>query len=549
MSDLRTLTDDIFARAGLSMVQASAAALPGFIPGIVVSDRARLRDILEDLQGLLQFDCVESGATLILRPRGKTPGVSIPEADLLPLKKNGTETMTITRMAESTLAEQLDVLSLDPAREYQVTTQTAQRQVSPALSSKTVRFGGALAATHARRTAQRLLDALWAERFSYQFALPPKYLYLEPGDVVTITWRGKTHTVRLSRTVTEGGIIKAEGVSTDLSVYAQNMVATNTAGSSGSAVRLAATTLLYALDIPLAEAGDDGLAWFAVPVKTRGDAQWQSATLFESLDGGVSYEPRTMLTAGAVAGAAASVLGGCAYPDTWDLSSSVDVLLSDGGLNSFSDDLVLNGANTAVLGDEIIQFASAVLIAPNTYRLSRLLRGRRGTEWAMASHLMGERFVLLGAEIVRQPLPLSARGQARMLKAVSNGGVLADAAPVAFTPAGACLKPLSPAWIKANRASGGDLTISWIRRTRIGGGWQDGGDVPLGENSETYEIDILNAGGTAVLRTMSVSGGASVLYTIAQQVADFGSIQGTVNVTVYQISALVGRGWGGKAWV
>ncbi|MFN7902157.1 MAG: phage tail protein [Holosporales bacterium] len=548
MSDLRTLTDDLLARAGLATAQASAAALPGYIPGLAVSDRARLRDVLEDLQGLLQFDCIESGPKLILRPRGQTPAASIPETDLLPLKKNSTETLTLTRLAESTLAEQIDVLSLDPAREYQATTQTAQRQVSPALSAKTVRFGGALAATQARRAAQQLLDALWAERFAYQFALPPKYLYMEPGDVVNLTWRGKTHTVRLTRLVTEGVVVRAEGVSTDLSVYAQAMLAGTTKGG-GSAVQLAAATLLYALDVPLAEAGDDGLAWFAVPVKSRGDSQWQSATVFESLDGGVSFEPRAMLTAGAVAGAAASVLGTCAYPDTWDDARTVDVLLSDGSLSSFSDDLILNGANTAVLGNEIIQFANAALIAPNTYRLSRLLRGRRGTEWAMTSHLSGERFVLLGAEVVRQPLPLNARGQARVLKAVSNGGVLADAAPVAFTPTGACLKPLSPVWIKGIRAVGGDLTITWIRRSRIGGGWQDSGDVPVGEVNEAYEVDILNAGGTAVLRTLSVAGTSSIVYPAAQQVADFGSVQANVNVAVYQLSAVMGRGWEGKAGI
>jgi hypothetical protein len=35
------------------------------------------------------------------------------------------------------------------------------------------------------------------------------------------------------------------------------------------------------------------------------------------------------------------------------------------------------------------------VLASGLYELSGLLRGRRGTEWAMASHVTGERFILL----------------------------------------------------------------------------------------------------------------------------------------------------------
>jgi hypothetical protein len=55
---------------------------------------------------------------------------------------------------------------------------------------------------------------------------------------------------------------------------------------------------------------------------------------------------------------------------------------------------VLNGANLLLVGQEIIQFADAEQLGPSDWRLSKLLRGRRGTEWAMSMHQVGE-FVLV----------------------------------------------------------------------------------------------------------------------------------------------------------
>ena len=91
--------------------------------------------------------------------------------------------------------------------------------------------------------------------------------------------------------------------------------------------------------------------------------------------------------------------------------------------------------------------------------------------------------------------------------------------------------------LKARRGGSG-VTLSWIRRTRIGGdGW--GLDVPLGEEREAYEVDILSGG--AVVRTLA-SDAPSVLYAAADELADFGTPQGSLSVAIYQLSTTVGRG-------
>jgi hypothetical protein len=85
--------------------------------------------------------------------------------------------------------------------------------------------------------------------------------------------------------------------------------------------------------------------------------------------------------------------------------------------------------------------------------------------------------------------------------------------------------------------------LSWVRRTRIGGELRDGtGEVPLGEAAEAYEVDILDGPGGGVLRTLA-SASPAATYANADIVADFGAVPDTLSVAVYQISAVIGRGF------
>ena len=109
---------------------------------------------------------------------------------------------------------------------------------------------------------------------------------------------------------------------------------------------------------------------------------------------------------------------------------------------------------------------------------------------------------------------------------------------VEHTFIGEGLKPLSPVHVRATR-SGGDLSLAWVRRTRIGGDSWDDVDVPLGEDNERYEIDILD--GSDVVRTLSATSPAAT-YTATDQTTDFGTPQASVSLRIFQLSPTRGRG-------
>ena len=122
------------------------------------------------------------------------------------------------------------------------------------------------------------------------------------------------------------------------------------------------------------------------------------------------------------------------------------------------------------------------------------------------------------------------------------GTSLDGAATVDCTLTGMSKKPLSPILLAASRQLNNDVTMNWTRRTRVGGSWPTGENGPLSEAYEAYEIDIMAANHTTVLRTLT-STTPSVLYTIGHQIADFGSQPNVIEVNIYQMSDWVGRGY------
>jgi hypothetical protein len=91
---------------------------------------------------------------------------------------------------------------------------------------------------------------------------------------------------------------------------------------------------------------------------------------------------------------------------------------------------------------------------------------------------------------------------------------------------------------------GTNITLSWVRRTRLGGEWVDAFEtVPVAEDAEQYELEILDGPSGGGVRTATGLTSASFVYTTAMQNADFGVAQTELMLRVYQISAQVGRGF------
>jgi len=204
---------------------------------------------------------------------------------------------------------------------------------------------------------------------------------------------------------------------------------------------------------------------------------------------------------------------------------------------------VFAGANAAILGDGMVfQYQNAVQVGgfSNRWNLTKLLWGRRGSDFALTTFGVGSRFVLLDAAVQFVTNELPERGIARNYKAVTSGFSVTDASSTSFTWNARNLMPLSVVDVAGTRDGSSNLTITWKRRGRIGGAWIDLTDVPLGEEREFYSVEIKN--GSNVVRTIETTS-QTASYSAADQVTDFGSTQSSVSIVIYQNSTMVGRGF------
>lgn len=547
MTALSAVIEDLAGRAGVAPEDIDVSAQTEQVSGYALNRRMPVRAAIEALQPAYFFDLVESGGVIRSVPRGQAAVASVTESELA-VTERGREALLrveIVRQQEKELPQSVNLLYMKRTALYQAGNRMAVREHEETHHALTLDLPLVLSDQEAQIIAEITLAAAWTARTGYRFRLPPRYSDLDPGDVVTLTVGGIAHSVRLTRTLlTPQGLIECRGVAEDSALYTGYAGPGEEEEETGTSYAPPpAATTLEALDLPLlpGEEAGQGAVYFAAAGL---GAPWRGTVLYESTDGGVNYTPGATIQQAAILGHALTAL-----PDApaarMDLAHTVDVaLVGDGELESITGAQWLAGGNAALLGDEVIQFESAVLQGDGSYRLSGLLRGRLGSEWAATAHTIGERFVLLNGALHREGRATSLLGLTRYVKPVTVGSTLGATTAQSYVWQGRSFKPYAPVHLRGMRNGSGDLDMSWVRRTRAGGEWRDNVDAALSEAAESYEIEILD--GETVVRTIAAASPA-LTYTAAQQTTDFGAPQSSVTVRVYQLSEIIGRGYGASA--
>jgi len=535
------------------------SALSDTVIGFVVSDRMSARAALEPLAAAFLFDVREEDFKVDFVVRGGAPVLTIPQDDLGARGDGDDAAVPLVveeRTQEIELPLRIDMTYADAGSDYQTGVQSFQRIGDAVATRKRVTLNVPIAfdATEAAQRVERIGFLGWQARTPFDLAISRRHARISPGDVVRASAQGVTFTLRVENIgLGADGVIQLRGVSENVALYASAATGVAALAVPDQTIALSGPSALYLMDTPLLRDADEGLGIY-IAAASFGAESWPGASVYKSTDGLAFSSPVTFISGGrnAVHGRAETVLathGG----RTWDRNNFLQVRLFRGSVSAATELAVLNGANGVLIGDEVVQFANAVLNQDGSYTLSTLLRGRRGTEWATASHAIGERVVVLSdTTMLKTPLADSELNAERFYRAVTVGGVLAEGTQKSLTFLGRSLMPYAPVHVTGALAgSPADWSIAWVRRSRLGGAWKDGADIPLGEESENYDVEIMN--GATVVRTITsvptvggsvvTPGSRQATYSAADQVTDFGVEQATLTVRIYQLSTSVGRGF------
>ncbi len=543
---LASIIQDVCARAGLAAGQIDTTLVTDTLRGYTIGRPTTARAALESLLAGFRIDAAEVDGKLKFIPRGTASATTLIEDDLgAGEDKAADQKLVETIVQEVDLPERLNLRYIAWEAQYDEGVQHAKR-VAEAVATRdeiTLDLPAVLSDTLAKRLVERALYAAWAERTRLSFALTRKYLKFHPGDVITVVRGAASYVARIHK-ITEGVALAIEALSVEPATDVST--ATGAAGTvSPQLLQLLSPTKLMLIDATLIRDEDNDSGFYLAGAPTVGNGIWPGFQIFRSTDN-QSFIAWDAFGAAPDYGIATTKLAtGTTF--IFDRVNTLTIRMVKGSPTTAAEIDVLNGANAALLaaGDdwEVIQWTTAVDLTGGFWRLEGLARGMRGTEHLVASHAEGDRFIVLSAATLFRKVIASEVGLQRWYKAETIGALFSAVGALAFTNTARGLECYSPVQVTGTRDGSLNLTINWVRRTRVGGDvdWRDGvTTVPVNEASEAYEVEIMN--GAVVVRTITGLSSPTASYTAAQQTTDFGSTQAAVAVRVYQISATNGRG-------
>ena len=505
----------------------------GLIRGYTVSDVGTARAALQPLMLAYPTEGVEREGKLQFQQRtGKVMHV-LDVAELAVSSELG-GTVERTRSADVEQAKHLRLSYLEAETDFGVTTADA---VYPDASGDIVSQSElplVLTPSEANSIAERWMAEAQVSRDTARFALPRSKMAIGAGDAVQLG--GQLY--RIDR-IEQSELQMIEAVRVDPNVYRPSQLAVPARGWNPYAAALPVYPVF--LDLPLIS----GTEVDHTPHACVAANPWPGPVAIWASASDDSYLLNKTLTRPAVVGTTLTTLA-AAEPGRWDRGAALRVRIEAGALASASEAAVLSGVNVAAIGDgsanrwELVQFVTATLVAPQTYDLSLRLRGQAGSDGIMPTVWpIGSMFVLISSAVQQIDLPISSRGLDRYYRFGAQDKGYADPNAVVQVKAfdGIGLRPYPVAHLSAALAVDGAVNIKWIRRTRIDGDSWQSIEVPLGEETEAYVVQVKQ--GATLIREMQISA-PNWSYTTAQQISDAAS--GAVTFSVAQVSGRFGSG-------
>ncbi len=463
------------------IVPEADAAVP--LPGLAgFSCEGPLSETLALLDPVYPLDCA-AGERLTLAPeRLQAAPLALPEPAMASEPdKFGRLRGFARRRAPESDSPLAALRYYDLERDYQPGVQRAPGRPAPG-APRTIELPATLAAATARHLVEHAARRSgWGRQMlSWRVAtLDPRQV---PGAVVTAPgvagrWRVREWEWR------------EEGIELGLVALPPGLVLPTFAADPGRAGLPPdlppGETVLAAFELPWDGIGD-GASPALYAATSSAAAGWSGAALFADPGDGSLIELGPSGRTRCVLGIATTALP-AANPLLLDSGAAVEVTLVDPAMALVPATLrqLAGGANRALLGAEMVQFAAAEALGAGRWRLGGLLRGRGGTEAAVGGHAVGESFVLLDGSATALDGELV--GEAAQIAAQGLGDAVLVTAAIALR--GATRRPLSPVHGAATLVPDGSLRLIWTRRSRGAWRWLDGGETALGESREAYDID------------------------------------------------------------
>ncbi|MBQ0715932.1 MAG: glycoside hydrolase/phage tail family protein [Sulfitobacter litoralis] len=533
---LSELVASICRRAGLNDFDTSG--LYGYVRGYVVDEVADARAALQPLMLRFGFDVVQRDGMLRFIMRDGLDAVPLAR-EVLAVSGDLEAPVEKSREAEAELLGRMRLRFVQADGDYDTIAEEAVLPDDATHAVATSELNMALTRAEGHQTAERWLTEARVAREGVRLALPPSMMAVGAGDVIVVPPdEGEGGGLYRVDRVETGELSLIDAVRIEPEVYAPAPFDDELIALKPFVAPVPVHSVF--LDLPLLR-GDEvpHAPYFAATAR-----QWPGNVAVYASRGALNFRLNTVVPLRATMGVTHNDLLR-ARPGILDRGRALQVTLSSGGLESIEPDDLLGGGNLAAIGDgtadrwEVFQFTTAELIAPQTYLLRDRLRGQAGSDGLMPEVWpSGSQFVLLNSVPRQIELGPNLLRIAQTYRIGPAARPLDDPSYVQKNESfnGNGLRPYRPCHLRVE-VEAGEMTFNWVRRTRLNGDKWSAFDLPIGEESEQYQVRIMQNG--AVLREETVDS-PRWTYPESSRLDDGGT--GLALISVTQISALYGAG-------
>ena len=346
------------------------------------------------------FDAVETEGVIRFVMRGRASVATLAPDDLVAAREG--DVLELTRGQETELPQALKWQLARADEDYDAALVEARRITVDTTRIASESFPMAVPPEEAERRCRRALMEAWVGRETAAFRLPPSRMALDPADAIRLEHDGRLVDLRLV-SIADSDARGIEAVRQDRDAH--DLPPGPPRPSSIPKVVVFGAPDAVLMDLPqLTEDQSAHRPFLAAHARP-----WPGEmAVFRS----PSSDGFALLTTfGSRARIGALVSDFYSGPTSrFDLGNALVVDLLTGTLESVTDLTLFGGANALAVESvpgtwEIVQAAATELLAPSRYRLTRLLRGQRGTEGAIGNPApAGARVVVLDSTAASLPI-------------------------------------------------------------------------------------------------------------------------------------------------
>lgn len=517
-------------------IQFDASDLPLVKCEFSIASNTQIRSVLEQLAAAYQFDMIDSGGILKFVMRNTDVKATIELSDMgFSASDDSPTPYTAKRFQGITLPKSVSLTYISPDLDYNNYTQKSE--IVSFDEGQDINLSVPIVMGHAKakKICETTIVNAHLERMNYKFTTTYKFINLEPGDVIQSPM-GLIRIIKVEEI--EEGILEFEA--TDAggdSALQLSGLGVQLPSTSNNVEKVATMTGSFFLDPNNIDDSDQGIRIYcAVHGFTK--PSWPGAAIYMSTDSGESYKQIANTKVSSTLGLVEAITPYTNYK-VWDETTEIIVKHCTGTLISKSEIAVLNGANKATVGQEIIGFCNAELIGEATYKLSKLLRGRQGTEVFGPDHVVNELFCLWNDAPVRLEFSDSDRGTTKMFKVLSIGEDLSNVEPISVQIMSNNNRMWAVHGVTWNFV-GADIKVNWQERVRFDNQLKDFSTANHDPDWGGYAIAILDSNNNK--KSTHTTTSTEFIYTNAMQVADFGQLMPNVKMSILQMSTKFGGG-------